>query len=154
MWKKNPGLVAENVEKIPWEDVRRLFAAICGHLRPLAATCGLRLLAATCGHLRPQVAAENVEKNLWQDVRRPLAGICAHLRPLEWRQVAATEKRMLAATCGQLRRQWQENAGGHLRPLEWLQVAANNKRMLAVTCDYLRLLAATRVVVNACHFQN
>ena len=81
-----------------------------------AATCGHLLwppLAATCGHL------------LW----RPLAATCSggHLRPLEWLQVAAAEKRMLADT------------GGHLRPLEWLQVAA------ASGCKWLPLSWAENI---------
>jgi len=40
----------------------------------------------------------------------------------KWLQVAAGDKRMLAATCG------------HLRPLEWLQVAAISKIKLRASC--------------------
>ena len=92
----------------------------CGHLRPLAATCGhssgwkwlqvaamhllkrpleasahSRPLMATCGHLRPRVAASGC-----RDPLRP-AATCGHLWPL-------------AVTCGHC----------HSSGCKWLQVAA------------------------------
>ena len=67
------------------------------------------------------LAAENVEKFPWEDVRRPLAATCDHCG-CKWPQVAAGDKRMLAATCG------------HLRPLKWLQVAAISKIKLRASC--------------------
>ena len=69
------GLAAENVEKFPWEDVRR----------PLAAT---RVAASGC-KWPPET----------RDCWRPLAATCGHLRPLEWLQVAAIAKIKLHAPC-------------------------------------------------------
>ena len=64
---------------------------------------------------------------MWKSFRGRVSG--GHLRPLEWLQVAACwlqmaagDKRLLAATCG------------HLRPLEWLQVAAISKIKLRASC--------------------
>ena len=75
MWKSFRGLAAENVEKFPWEDVRRPLAATCGH-------------SSGCKWL--QVAAGD---------KRMLAATCGHLRPLEWLQVAAVSKIKLRASC-------------------------------------------------------
>jgi len=60
MWTSFRGLATENVEKFPWEDVRRPLAATCGHSsgckRLQMAAGDKRMLAATCGHLRPLAA--------------------------------------------------------------------------------------------------
>ena len=88
MWKSFRGLAAENVEKFPWEDVRRPLAAT------RVAAAEKRMLAATCGHSSGckwlQVAAGD---------KRMLAATCGHLRPLEWQQVAAISKIKLRASC-------------------------------------------------------
>ena len=116
MWKSFRGLAAENVEKFPWEDVRRPLAATrvaasgrgkCGKVsvgevrRPLAATCGhssgCKWLPVTrkCCHLRPLAATRVAVRGCkWLPVTREC------WRPLAATGVAAGDKKMPAATCG------------------------------------------------------
>ena len=126
-------------KKIPWEDVRRLLAATCGY-------------SSGCKWPR----------KMWKSFRGRMSGghlrpaTCGHLRPLEWLQVAAIEKRMLAAICGAGDKRmlaaicghssgckWLQVAASGCKWLQvaasgckWLQVAAGNKRMLAPTCGH------------------
>ena len=93
---------------------------------------------------------------------KPNAG--GRWRPLDWLQVAAAEKRMLADTgghwsgCKWPRKMWKRfrgrMSGGHLRPLAATRVAARGCKLLPVTRERWRPLAATRVAASGCHFQN
>ena len=116
MWKSFRGLAAENVEKFPWEDVRRPLAATCGH---------------SSGCKRLQVAAGD-KRECW----RPLAATCGHSSGCKWLQVAASGCKWLPVT---------ENAGGHFRPLAATRVAASGchfqnqiTRLLRAQCGFLR----------------
>ena len=161
-------LAAENVEKFPWVSrgkcgkvsVGGCQAATCGHSSGCKWPRKMRKSfrgRKSGGHLRP-LAATRVAARLQVAAgdKRMLAATCGHSSGCKWLQVAAGDKKMLplAATCG------------HSSGCKRLQVAAGDKRMLAATCGHLRPLvryagghlrprhlrplAATRVAASGC----